>query len=542
MSVLRRSVRDAGAPLALLAVLCIGVSLAVIDRQDALRQGAQISEARAAAAAYAGAIASGTDRVTALQAAFRDGFDVAAVLDARGQVFVSVPAGALTEAQARSLPAAPGLATLAQGGARHVFASASVSGGRLVLLRELRSGGFNWGVMGLAVPAWLLAGGLLVAAAARGKRLDPDAARLADQLATGAHVAIDRERAVKTYGPSAHLLFDMAAHLESTRAERDEARELGRNLLQMGAHYTLLCDLEGRVIDANPSFLARAGLTPDEMRQRGREVLRDLLPMHEVAALAERSLMEGATLSGIPCMLAFPSGSRQVEVALRAFRMREAPAVLLVMTDRKREDELERQIDQFTDSIELMVDQRVARITAGSATVEAALADAGLALFDFDPAGALLRMNAGAERLTGRTQFTLRTLADVSALFFRGEASHRAFHAWFASDWTVPFQASIPTPAGPTRAVMLRTEAHQSTNGPRRILACLAVPADAAAGPQDLDEPVRRIDALAASLDPAAFPAGVRPYVDVIREAVRRLDSVQHASGDGSVARAVPHE
>jgi PAS domain-containing protein len=457
-------------------------------------------------------------------------------------------AGALwLDAQGRSLARGGASAVAAEGwlllgdasaSARHrgdgrgyAIASAPVpGGGALVLVRPLHPPqllGLMLGALAAAFAVWgLLA--LAVLGSVRRLPADPRVEALAERLAEAPG---ERPPDASTFGPQARPVLRLAERLDALQVERDSARALLGASLQVGAQYTVLCTIDGRALDASPSFLARTGLTPEALRAEG--ALRALFPMDELLELAHRSLREGVTLSGIPAELHAPEGPRPLALALRAVDTPEGPAVLLSAADHSRQEELERQVDTFTDAVELMVDQRVARITTGQRRLEEAIEDAGLAVLEFTRDGTTERLNAVAERLTGRTVFTLRQFGQVAAALCSDGRGREALQAWFWSGDPAPFVLEVEAPGGRRRLAWYAGTWRSGGEVVGRILVGAAAPETSAAARADGGDTLGHLHELVTHLDDRSLEPSARPYLEVIREAVRRLET----GGDG----AAPH-
>jgi PAS domain-containing protein len=453
-------------------------------------------------------------------------------LDAQGRSLAGV--GEAAPAAAESWP----LLGDANASARHTWegrgyavASAPVpGGGALVLVRPLHPPqllGLMLGALAAAIAAWgLLA--LTVMGFARRLPADPRVEALAERLAEAPG---ERPADPDAYGPQARPVLRLAERLDALQAERDSARALLGASLHVGAQYTVLCTIDGRALDASPSFLARTGLTPEALRAEG--ALRDLLPMDDLLELAHRSLREGVTLSGIPAELHAPEGPRPLALALRAVDTPEGPAVLLSAADHSRQEELERQVDTFTDAVELMVDQRVSRITAGQRRLEEAIEDAGLAVLEFTRDGVTERLNAVAERLTGRTVFTLRQFGQVAAALCPDGRGREALHAWFWSGDPAPFVLEIEAPGGRRRLAWYAGTWRSGAEVVGRVLVGAAAPEAPGAAGAEGGDPLGHLHDLVTRFDDRSLDPSARPYLEVIREAVRRLET----GGDG----AAPH-
>jgi PAS domain-containing protein len=529
MAPLHRSLRDAGVLLALAALLCAGLAAVAIAWQSGQDVAALESHALAEARRTAAAIDAGADASQMILQVPRRGFEAGYLIDANGAAILQSQRPPLA-AGALRFDADPVLHTRGED-ANFVAARAPViGGGHVVVLAPTAPLRGIPAIAGGALALWSLVAGFIVAGARRGRTLDPDFEKLAHRLADDAHHRTEeRADAVAAHGPAAHALFDLSEHLSAARLAGEEARAVAATLLQMGSHYTVFFRLDGEVIDANPAFLARVGRSVDDLRTVG--ALEEIVPMDLVTEFALRSLREDTTLAGIKHVMMVDGVIRPVEIALRAVRLRNHTAVLMTLADHARERELERQIDQFTDAVELMVDQRVAQIAERKESVEDALANAGVALFFFDRQGALVKVNRVAEEITGRTQFTMPQFNNAAAHLCADAAERGSFATWFWAANQRPFETTVRSPAGTSRIVWVTGEESRPGVPPRRVLVGVPRPAGAAlAAPH----PLRQIEALTTSLEEPALSADSRAYLEVIREAVRRLEVAQAPSGDGA--------
>lgn len=324
--------------------------------------------------------------------------------------------------------------------------------------------------------------------------------------------------------------YHLERQVEILKGDREEVRHITRAFLQMGAQYALICRPDGRLIEANADFYARCRLHPNALDEEKQEALRELIPLDELGELANRSMTEDVALTGIPALFVFPEGPRQVQVSLRAIELGGEPAILMVVADKKRETELERQIDQFSDSVELMVDQRVARITAGGITAESALAKAGVAIARFEDSGTLMSMNPVAEQLTGRTSFSIRNIEDFLDALRLDKEHYQALHEWYhAGEAGSLLLDSVDKESNQPILVI---SAHEQRPGqPRhRLLVWIPVVSSTTNSVGYFEHLRGMVSAL--SLD--AFPPEAHPYIEVIREAVERIDRTTMYGGDGA--------
>lgn len=354
--------------------------------------------------------------------------------------------------------------------------SPTVDGYRVVLLRSATSEQtpIGW-VLGIAGLIW----GLIAAVAFLVLRISQRPADALEALARDLAKSDDmssiefvqkRADANAVLGARAKPVLDLASDLIATRRRANDAQTLANAFLQVGPHYVLLCTLGGKILDANPAFFARTKMMPEWLRDQPLDVLEEILPMKPLMELAKRSKEENAALSGVPYALNLEGKRRAVDVALRTFPTSEGDTVLIILTDLTKERTLEHQIDQYTDALDLMVDQRVAELTAGHDDLDTLLDAAGVVFATFDREGETKRFSAEAERLTGRTAFTVRRFEHLAQLLFPDIADREAFTAWFAGGSEDTVRLSIPSPRGPRSLVWIRGERRQAGEVVQRVL------------------------------------------------------------------------
>ncbi len=379
-----------------------------------------------------------------------------------------------------------------QGEVYWMAASSTVDGRRVVLLRPAAPArsAVGW-ALGIALVLWLLVAGT----AALVLRLSRRPADLLEGLARDLNASEDvtaMELVQKKFdtrpllGDRAKPVFELASNLLAARRRAKDAETLANAFLQVGPHYAVLCTMSGTVVDANPAFFARTGLMPEWLRGQPLGVLEEILPMEPLMELAERSKRENAAISGVPYELNVDGRRRAVDVALRTFPTSDGDTVLLLLSDRTKERTLEHQIDQYTDALDLMVDQRVAEITAGRDDLDPLLEAAGAVVVTFSRTGETQRFNAGAERLTGRTAFTIRHLDDLARTLFPDAAVRDAFVAWFRSADDRPFHGPVRTPRGALGVLWLRGERRQAGEAVEHLLLGVADAAHPAASGRDV--------------------------------------------------------
>lgn len=331
---------------------------------------------------------------------------------------------------------------------------------------------------------------------------------------------------------------DLEREVAILQKEVGEARDITRAFLQMGAQYALICRPEGYLIEANADFYARCRLDPNTSEEEKKKALQALMPLDELVELADRSMAEDVALTGIPAVFAFPEGPRQVQVSLRAVEHRGRTAILMVVADKKRETELERQIDQFSDSVDLMVDQKVARITAGGITAESALAKAGVAIARFEDSGALISMNPVAEQLVGRTSFSIRNAEDFFGAFHLDTHYHQALTEWYRIGEAGSLLFDFPDRESAQPVLVISAREQRPGQVPHRLLVWIPI-TNSVVGHTGAFEHLRNV---VSALSLNSFPAEAHSYVEVIREAVDRIDRSMLYGGDGALVTPAPKE
>jgi PAS domain S-box-containing protein len=210
-------------------------------------------------------------------------------------------------------------------------------------------------------------------------------------------------------------------------------------LYQVNPHYVLLCTLDGRIVEANPAFYAVTGMPPEAVRNGRVGVLADVFPVEPLMDLARRSLDEGAAIGGIDYgIVGADDEARPVEVSVRAFQAGTTELVVIQATDVAARRRLERRVEAFSDTLDLMVDERVARLTAGQQSLRRILDAAGVAVASFDAGGGTRRWSGGARALTGRTAADVPHFTSVTAALGLTDADRAAFTAWFWNPGDAP--------------------------------------------------------------------------------------------------------
>lgn len=337
-------------------------------------------------------------------------------------------------------------------------------------------------VVAVTVSLWALLASLLVLGAytagplatARLRRLgealaqpdtDPDAL-LAE--------ATQRIDGADAFGP-------LAQRVRQLRSAIAGAREHVGALYQVNPHYVLLCTMDGRIVEANPAFYAITGLAPDALRGGPVEALAEVFPVEPLMEFAERSLREGASIGGIEyAVVDREDGERPVEVALRAFPQGETTLVLFQATDVAVRRTLERRVAAFSDTLDLMVDQRVQQLAAGQQSLRRILDAAGVAVASFDRGGATRRWSGAAQELSGLASSEVPHFAMASASLGLSDADSAAFGRWFWSPDPLPWTGVHAGADGRVRVMVWhKVEAERAGSADHRTVVGMEVPADA---------------------------------------------------------------
>jgi PAS domain S-box-containing protein len=497
-------VRAALALLVLVTAAGAGASVLLLaDRQEAAEAAAR-SELAATAAALAASLdparAPGdlARRLTGAAAATGQRL---AVLDARGRL-VAASGPDLDGLNPALLPDAEGPARspVTLGGEAYLLALASAPGGagRVVALRPaaevvaasapaarrtVRLVALVWlvGVAGLGGLAWYAGRHT----AARMKALAGALAASDSDPAHGGDAVDHLDRARRELGAYAAPFGVLAAAVEEARAAAAEAKSHVAALLQINPHYVLVCTLDGHIVDANPAFYAASGLPFEAVQGNRTEVLDAVMPVGPLFELARRSLREGASIGGVEYALVNRDDVRRpVQVSLRAVRVGQKDAVVIQATDVASQRNLERQVSTFSDALDLMVDQRVAQLTAGNASLSRVLDEAGVLVASFDEGGSTRRWSPAVEALTGRRLSQVpHFTAFTSVLGLRPEA-RMAFSDWFWGRGGGSAVVEAFAAAGPPRRLLWRKAvAAEPGRAERRVLVGVEVgPVRAPAG------------------------------------------------------------
>ncbi len=443
------------AAVTLAALLAAGLHLAAQARQadaasaDVLRAHAQ-AEATALAN-QAGAPAAPTRIAAAFlpYAALDDGIERVLTDDA-GTVYAASDADfgrAVDWAVAMRQAGGGRPAEVAVGTTTYRVAAAPVGGTGLVVATAARARSAWTGVGETLVWAFVLWGlvvGLLVLRArADGPRTAERLTAFGERIAKGETDAAALRRASAGLGPLAQAFAPVAARLRREAEERAGLREHVAALYQVNPSPILLATLDGRLVEANPAFYATTGMPPEVIRDGHAAVLDEVFPLTPLFELAHRSLAEGAAIGGIDYgLVSADDEARPVHVSLRAFRMGETDAVVIQATDLAVRRRLEQRVEAFTDTLDLMVDQRVQQLTAGQQSLRRILDAAGVTVASFDAGGNTRRWSGGARALTGCTVRDVPHFAAVTAALGLSDTERALFTAWFWNPGDAPFLAT----------------------------------------------------------------------------------------------------
>ncbi|HLA64362.1 MAG TPA: PAS domain-containing protein [Rhodothermales bacterium] len=495
------SVRAAAAALVALtvaAVVAVGLSLSAgwggVER-------AARAEAAATARAAAVALDGRAARPEAAAALLRrlappdaDGATALALVDARGRLVAASDPDRLNELSWSAVIADTPPPAVTVGRQPHFLVVEDAPGGAhlaaLVPHGAVRPAyqRASWLAIGVGAGLWGLVAALIIVGAwyagpRAGARLAAVAARIgAPDGPTGDDLDRFLATAMREFGPLAAPLTAVGVVADRSRDQLAETRGTLAALLQINPHYILLCTLDGHIVDANPAFYAVTGLPFEAVRGNRIEVLNEVMPVEPLFDLARRSARDGASLSGIEyALMNREEQRRQVLVSLRAVTVNGKAAVVIQATDVAVQRMMERQIAQFSDALDLMVDQRVAQLTAGNAAVDGLLDAAGVAVASFDVGGGTRRLNAAAEALVGGR---LNDVPHLSAFVLRlglPPAARDAFQRWVQGEGPPAVRTALPGSDGTTRTVVWRRgDAGAEGHADRRVLVGLELPTAAA--------------------------------------------------------------
>ncbi len=322
--------------------------------------------------------------------------------------------------------------------------------------------GGGWIIAGAVLALLLLGGGLVLLSIYSGSRVADRMEVLARKLA-----GMDRfdESTARTYvnmtrphlGALADSMDTMVNVLTTCHQRHIESRNQIAALLQINPHYVLLCTLDGHIVDANPAFYAITGLPWEAVRGQLVEALDEVMPLEPLFELARRSLQENSSMSGIEYALVNRDDVRRaVQISLRAVSVDDKPAVIIQATDVANQRNLERQISTFSDALELMVDQRVAQLTAGNSSTQRLLDDAGLVLASFDAGGSTRQWSQTTQDLTGRTVQQVHHFTAFVSVLGLGAAEKQSFSDWFWGSSKKSYPMVVQSSKGPPHRILWR--------------------------------------------------------------------------------------
>ena len=282
-------------------------------------------------------------------------------------------------------------------------------------------------------------------------------------------------------GPLADAFNPVVKRIRALNADAADTKDHVAALYQVNPHYLLLCSLDGSIVEANPAFYAVTGLPIETIRGGRVDALDETFPIGPLMDLAERSFREASAISGMEYAIIDRKGNtRPVEVSLRAFASGSRKMVLIQATDQAHAKTLERRVASFTDTLDLMVDQRVHQLTAGQQALTKVLAAAGVAIASFDAGGATNRWSAGARSLTGQAIDRVAHFAAATVALGLDPDEQTAFTRWFWSASTDPFVAHhhVPGAAGPRvrQFIWQRVDAELAGRTDLRTLVGIEIP------------------------------------------------------------------
>ena len=481
--------------IALLTLVGLGaLTLLLADRGRMAERAAQ-AELATAAAAFAAALdapSSATALARQVRGAAEETGILLAVFDQDGRrLATSGPTPERLPAISDAEEGEAARLALLAGEAHHLATAASPSGRyRVLALRpadgaEEAHGGGMERTLAAGLLLWLIAVvGLGWLPWAAGRRASAPVERIAQRLATldgSGDARAELDRVAQTLGPAAEALRPLAGALDAARAEAAEARSHVGALLQINPHYVLLCTLDGHIVDANPAFYAMSGLPFEAVRGNRIEVLDEVMPVEPLFELARRSLRENASIGGVEYAVVNRDDARRpVQVSLRAVRAGGQEAVVIQATDVANQRALEHQVSSFSDALDLMVDQRVAQLTAGDASVNEHLDEAGVLVIAFDEGGSTRRWSQAAERLTGRRLPQVPHFTAFTSVLGLVPKEREAFTAWFWDGTGGSRVQAVPDDRGSERRMLWRKATTKAGPSTQRLLVGVELPGDAA--------------------------------------------------------------
>ena len=168
-----------------------------------------------------------------------------------------------------------------------------------------------------------------------------------------------KQEATERFGAVVEPLFTMSEALTLLKTRVAAAEGQAGALLQVNPHYVVIVTAAGKVFDANPAFFAMSGLPAKKTKGASVKILDTTMPLDPLAQHAARAA-SGATVQGIPYTVTAKGGrKRRVRISMRKTRVGDADALAIQATDVEREQELQYQVDDFFDTFDLKVEERV---------------------------------------------------------------------------------------------------------------------------------------------------------------------------------------
>ena len=378
---------------------------------------------------------------------FDDGGADLLLYDARGRVSEATDDDLASLADwRRTAGAQEGAAVVEAAGRAYGVALGTLADGRQVVAVEPMPDELPQGVLLQTVTVtaslWgLLVGVFVVMTWYAGPRTATQLALLGERIAqgNGDGNALIRHAGV-WLGPLADAFQPVVDRFRRQAVRAKDVQQHLAALYQVNPHYVVLCTLDGEIVEANPAFYAATGLPIEAVRGGRVEALDQTFPVLPLMELAERSLKEASAISGIEyAIINRDDETRPVEVSLRAFEIEGRPHVLFQATDHAHEKQLERRVAAFTDTLDLMVDQRVHQLSAGQQALKRVLDAAGVVVASFDAGGATSRWSGAARALTGQPIATVPHFAAAVQALGLSPTERTAFTQWFWSYASDPF-------------------------------------------------------------------------------------------------------
>ncbi len=470
-----------------LAVVGAAMHLSTVGAHVTAKAAAGL-QARAEAAA---AVLGGFDKIGQARQLVALAGDAEGILyDAAGRIATTTDGDLARAADwPRTLAALGNAEPVAQvAGSAYVVAGADLADGRVILLAAAPQGipERAWTqTIFLTTCLWgLLIGTFALIAWYTGPRTAHQLSLLGERIAQGSADAdaLIRHAAI-WLGPLADAFRPVAQRIRAQVVKAEEMKHLLAALYQINPHYVVLCTQDGEIVEANPAFYAATGLSPDLVRGGTFDALRDTLPIEPLLPLAERSLKEASSISGVDYALVDRDDvSRSVEVSLRGFRLEGRAMVLIQATDKAHERQLERRVAAFTDTLDLMVDQRVSQLSAGRQGIRRVLDTAGILLASFDAGGTTTQWSGALRVFSRRTVDVVPHFAAVAESLGLAAGESAAFTRWFWSHSPDPFIGvhTVVNGEGVTRSAQVvwqRIEADMAGRSDHRTLIGVEIPA-----------------------------------------------------------------